>query len=115
MDPIKFEKSNLEVFKNTKRSIHKPDIIEETINKIMAEYNKDTEEAVATLDINNLKAVVDKWSKIGLFPECFCLPSDEVLEISIRKMAVNMRNIPEEIQEEAKEWLLTRGYDLKLD
>lgn len=110
---IHFDKPNLDKFK--KDPPPAPDIIQNIIDDIMSEYNRDTEEAVSTLDINNLKAVVDKWSKRGLFPECFCLPSDEVLEISIRKMAVNMRNIPEEIQEEAKEWLLTRGYDLKLD
>ena len=65
------------------------------------------------MGINNLKAVVNKWQGIGIFPECFSLPSDEVLEITIRKMAVDKTNIPEDIQEEAKAWLLARGYDLE--
>ena len=120
MDPIKFDKPNIEVFKS---SIHKPDIIEEAINKIteeainkiIEEYNRDIKEAVATLDINNLKIVVEAWDEMIMYPYCFELPNDEVLEITIRKMAVNMLNIPDKVKEEAKEWLLARGYALKLE
>ena len=112
MDDIHFEKPNLDNFKNTEPN---PDIINNVINKIMADYNKDLSEAVATLDINNFKAVIEKWHNRGFFHDCFSLPSDEVLEITIRKMAVNMVNIPQEVQETAKEWLLSRGYDLKLE
>lgn len=112
MDDIHFEKPNLDNFKNAEPN---PDIINNVINKIMADYNKDLSEAVATLDIHILKAVVEKWHKRGFFHDCFSLPSDEVLEITIRKMAVNMVNIPQEVQETAKEWLLSRGYDLKLE
>jgi hypothetical protein len=112
MDPIKFNKPNLEAFTKDKEPI--PDIVNNIIDKIVEDYIEDITAAVATLDINNLKAVVNKWQNKGI-GKYFCLPSDEVLEITIRKMAVNMTNISEDIQEEAKAWLLARGYDLKLE
>lgn len=112
MDDIHFDKPNLDNFIDKEPT---PDIIQNVIDKIMEDYNKDLSEAVATLDINILKAVVEKWYKKGFYHECFSLPSDEVLEITIRKMAVNMINIPQEVQETAKEWLLSKGYDLKLE
>lgn len=112
MDPIKFDKPNLKEFTNDTPA---PDIITNLIDKIIEDYNKDLSEAVATLDINNFKAVVEKWYKKGFFQECFSLPSDEVLEITIRKLAIHILSIPDEVKDEAKEWLLSRGYDLKLE
>jgi len=128
MDDIHFEKSNLDLYTEYIRTnkipeeidinTPFPDIIQNVIDKIIEEYNKELSEAVATLDINNFKAVVEKWYKKGFFHDCFSLPSDEVLEITIRKMAINIKTvpeIPEEVKEEAKAWLLARGYDLKLE
>lgn len=112
MDPFKFNKLNLNEFTNDYPA---PDIISNLIDKIIEDYNKDISEAVATLDINNLKAVVDKYNKKGFYYDCFSLPSDEVLEITIRKMAIHILSIPDEVKDEAKEWLLSRGYDLNLE
>ena len=61
------------------------------------------------------KAFVTKWKDLGMYPPCFKLPSDEVLEISIRKMVIHETNAPESTKQKAAKWLLERGYDLNLD
>ena len=117
MDEIKFfNKPNLEAFKEAfkeaKSSIsQEPDLIRQVADKITEVYIRDTIDVVTSQDIEKLKAHYFKWGKIVYFPE---IPSDKVLEITIRKMAVNMRGIPEDVKEEAKKWLLDRGYDLTI-
>ena len=91
------------------------DIINNVINRIMADYVRELDEAVATLDIEVFKDFVNRWSERGLVPECFTMVDDQVLEISIRKMAIHSLNIPEEIKDEARSWLLSRGYDLEIE
>ena len=91
------------------------DIINNVIARIMADYCKDRDEAVASLDIETFKAFMNKWRDRGIVPECFTLASDDVLEISIRKMCLHIPTIPEEIKNEAEDWLLERGYDLDLE
>ena len=49
---IHFDKPNLDKFK--KDPPPAPDVIQNIIDDIMSEYNRDTKEAVSTLDINNL-------------------------------------------------------------
>ena len=112
MDEIKFNKPNLEAFKKAKSSIPKePDLIRQIADSITKDYVRDTIDVVTSQDIEKLKAHYFKWSNVFYFPE---IPSDKVLEITIKKMAVNMRDIPEDVKEEAKKWLLDRGYDLTL-
>ena len=82
-------------------------------------YSDELIEAVAALDVNTFKTFVKRWKKRGIYPNCFELPEDDVLEITIRKLAVNLKDryrakIPQEIRDEAKSWLLERGYDLEL-
>ena len=37
---------------------------------------------------------------------------DRVLEVTLRKMIIHAASMLKELQEEAKQWLLTRGHDL---
>ena len=82
-------------------------------------YSDELTEVVATLDVDAFKVFVKRWKKRGIYPNCFELPEDKILEITIRKLAVNLKDrirakIPQETRDEAKSWLLERGYDLEL-
>lgn len=61
------------------------------------------------------KAFANKWYDLGVIPSCFSLPSDEILEITCRKMVLHEARAPESTKEKARAWLLSRGHDLKLD
>lgn len=74
--------------------------------EILREFVKERNEACSSFDLEKFKAFCKKY-KGGK------LPSDDVLEITMRKMVVNIEpRLPQ--YEEAKEWLLSRGYDLNL-
>ena len=93
-------------------------MLDNTFKEILKEYAVDRDKATIAVvegeDLQVFKDFVAKWYVRGLYPECFSLPSDEVLEISIRKMVLHEVNAPESTKEKAKEWLLSRGYDLEL-
>lgn len=77
---------------------------EETMNQ----WLKERDEAVLSLDVEKLKAFYLKWQKSGIYDEQ--LPSDEVLEISMRKSICGLADPPKDKLAEAKEWLKKRGY-----
>ena len=77
-------------------------------------YTKELLEACLTFDVNKFKDFVDKWKRRGIYPDCFELLSDDVLEITIRKIVVNRIDAPKDKIDEAADWLLSRGYDLEL-
>ena len=76
----------------------------------IVQYVTERDEAVSTMDIDTFKAFIRKWQ-----PECFKMPSDEVLEITMRKMAVHSTNLDVNTRVEAFRWLLERGYDFSLE
>lgn len=71
-------------------------------------------ESIKTDSVEPFKAFIEKYKALNAYPNCFKLPSDEVIEISIRKMSLHCVNIPPEIKGRSVEWLLSRGYDLNL-
>lgn len=73
------------------------------------EWRKDRDEAVASLDLQKFKAFVLKWQMRGAY-EKKPLPPDNILEITMCKMACEITSIPEDIALKAAEWLLVRGY-----
>lgn len=73
------------------------------------EWRKDRDEAVASLDLQKFKAFVLKWQMRGAY-EKKPLPPDNILEITLHKMACEITSIPEDIALKAAEWLLVRGY-----
>ena len=87
-------------------------------NKFVALYVNDRDEAtikaVETDSLEPFKAFIEKYKLLGAYPTCFELPSDEVLEIAVRKMVIHETNAPESTKQKATEWLLSRGYDLDL-
>lgn len=86
--------------------------------KTVKDYVEDRDRATIAVvegeSIEVFKAFVNKWYDLGFMPSCFKLPSDEVLEISVRKMVIHEINAPESTKAKAREWLLSRGYDLEL-
>lgn len=70
------------------------------------QFAKERNAACSSFDLVKFKAFLRKY-------RCGKLPSDEVLEITMRKMVVNIEpKLPQ--YEEAKNWLLERGYDLEI-
>lgn len=89
------------------------------LDTLIEQYVKDRDRAV-TLSIQNdtlepFKKFVEKYKRLGFYPPCFELPADDVLRISINKMAIHSINITPEIQNKAINWLLDNGYDLLLE
>ena len=74
--------------------------------KALKRFVKERNEACSSFDIVKFKAFCRKYSGGKS-------PSDEVLEITMRKMVVNIEpHLPQ--YEEARAWLLERGYDLEI-
>lgn len=79
------------------------------LSKEHKQWLKERDEVAQTFDIERLKAFYRKWAKRGIY-EDKPLPSDEVLEISMRKMVCSMANPRADKLAEATEWLTERGY-----
>ena len=50
----------------------------------LSQWIKERDEAIYTFDVDTFKAFYRKWQKRGIYTEP--LPSDEVIEITMRKM-----------------------------
>ena len=66
-------------------------------------YNKDRNKAVMSLDVETFKKFRKKWD----LPKP---PSDEIVEITMRKMACHIPSLPDDFKADAKKWLEDRGY-----
>lgn len=82
-----------------------------TKNQI-AQFVKERDAAVRTFDIETFKKFYERWKKKGVYE--IPLPSDEILEIAIRKAAVHSINLTDEERQKAAEWLTERGYSTDL-
>ena len=83
---------------------------------MLKEWKSELNETVLSLDVEKFKKFYYKWCKLGIY-DIKELPDDKILEITMRKMIVNMtsEDVPPEKKKEAKYWLLDRGYDLRID
>ena len=88
-------------------------------DNLIKEYVKDRDDAITrsiTEDsLEPFKSFVNKWQARGIYPPCFSLPSDEVLKITVNKMAIHATKVDKKTKEKACYWLLSHGYDLNLD
>ena len=73
---------------------------------------KERDEAVRTQDVEKFKEFYKKWTERGFYRNG--LPSDEVIEISLRKMLYNLGNVTDQEKAEAEKWLKERGYSTAL-
>ena len=83
----------------------------------LRQYCNDRDDAVfkcvETDSIEPFKAFVAKYRAI--MPPCFELASDEVIKITIRKMAYHCINLPQETRDKAAAWLKAHGSNTDLD
>lgn len=83
---------------------------------LIAEYSEGRDKAIAecikTDSVEPFKDFINVWAKKGWFPECFELPNDEVLAISVRQMALHCTRIEPEIKGLAVNWLTEHGHHL---
>ena len=83
---------------------------------IIREYATDRDaaivECIKTDSLDAFKAFVTKYQDKRFFPACFELPSDSVLEISIRQMALHCTRIEPEIKGRAVDWLTSHNHKL---
>ena len=68
------------------------------------EFVKDRDTAIMEFDLKNFKRFLKKWHNFR------SLPSDKVLEISMRTMCLECTQIPAENKIQACEWLISHGY-----
>lgn len=69
-------------------------------------------ESIRTDSVQPFRRFINEQCLKGVLPACFELPTDEVLKISIRQMALHCTNIAPEIKGLAVDWLLKNGHDL---
>lgn len=81
--------------------------------KLIKQWRKERDEAVLSFDLEKFKAFYRKYQALGVY-EKGKMPSDEVMEISMRKMAMQITSATLDQKIEASEWLLSRGYDLEI-
>lgn len=79
------------------------------------ERNRATIAVVEGESIEVFKAFINKWVDLGIMPPCFSVAPDKTLETTCRQMVIHETKAPESTKQKAREWLLSRGYDLLLD
>lgn len=77
-------------------------------SKEFKQWLKERDEAIYTFNVEKFKAFYRKWEKRGFYTEP--LPSDEVIEVSMRKCVCGLANPREDKLAEARAWLAERGY-----
>lgn len=74
----------------------------------LSQWVKERDEAIYTFDVDTFKEFYRKWQKRGVYTEP--LPSDEVIEITMRKMVCCLAKPKKDKLEEARAWLSEHGY-----
>lgn len=82
-------------------------------DKLIIQWLTERDEVLKTYDVNLFKEFVIKWRKRGFYDDT-PFPSDEVLEISMRKMICNITTMSKKEKKEAEEWLTSRGYTTEI-
>lgn len=71
------------------------------------------DKAVKSLNVAEFRKFYARWYKRGIY-HLPLPPSDHIIEISMRKMIICMRSASDQEREEAKRWLLEKGYDTEI-
>ena len=79
------------------------------MTKMHEQWLKERDAAVQSFDVETFKKFYKKWTEKGYY-ENNNLPSDEVIEISMRKMTCALLHPDPEKLEQAKAWLKEKGY-----
>ena len=70
--------------------------------EVLYQYNKERDKAVKSLDVEKFKKFCKKWG--NPVP-----PTDEIIEIVMRKMMYHINSFSPEEKESAKKWLEEHG------
>lgn len=71
------------------------------------------DKAVKSLNVNEFREFYLRWYKRGIYH--LPLPSsDRIIEITLRKMMLMIKSASDQEREEAKRWLLEKGYDTEI-
>ena len=85
-------------------------------NKItdgIRDYVNERDNAVRDLDLKKFKEFVKRYTAYA--PACYEMPSDQVLEITMHKIAVHSEGLTPDTRAAAFKWLIERGYDWRLE
>lgn len=77
--------------------------------RIMQKWVKERDEAAKSYDVEKFKDFYHKWQILGVYGKDMKLPSDKVIEISMRKMVYHMTSSTKEQKKEAEKWLKEHG------
>lgn len=80
-----------------------------TLPPMFFSWRKERDEVAKSYDVEKFKTFYLKWQKKGIYDKRVPLPSDKVIEISMRKMVYNMNSSTAEEKAEAKRWLEEHG------
>lgn len=81
--------------------------------KWVAIWKSERDAVIRKQDVEMFKAFYKKWQNRGIYQ--MKIPSDNVIEVSLRKMLYNLADATEEEKATAKAWLTERGYDTRMD
>ena len=77
---------------------------------LVNQWLKERDAAALSLNVETFKAFYRKWQEIGVYDQD--LPSDELIEVCMRKMICMMQNAPEDAKLDAIIWLKDRGWSI---
>ena len=82
-----------------------------TAGKTLKQWRKERDEVVRSLDVQKLKAFYIKWALAGVY-DLHRLPPDNIVEISMYKMACEITSMPDDVKQKAAAWLTEHGYSI---
>lgn len=78
------------------------------VDSITKKWRKELDAAVLSFNVEKFRRFYKKWKALGIYQDT--LPADPILEISLRKMALNLRSASPLQKLYARKWLKERGY-----
>lgn len=73
------------------------------------EWVKERDEVTLSYDVERFRAFYEKWKALGVY-ELDLPDNDFVVEVAMRNMVGMMASATPEQKEDAKQWLLERGF-----
>lgn len=84
------------------------------MSSLIKDYASEMREAVFPLELDMFKEFFVKWGILfGLF-NMFSIPTDDIIEITMYKLACNMPDAPAPVKEAAEVWLKDHNYSSDL-
>lgn len=78
-------------------------------DKELLSWRTERDEVLTLMDVEKFKRFYAKWKRRGVYS--VPLPSDEVIEIAMRKMCLEANGIDIKVKREAEAWPRARGFN----